>query len=67
MAWRLKRHDAKHAARVAFAEHCVDVRKIWRKFERCAPIGYRLWVRIASHSPIPAQIRIAHQLARTKI
>jgi hypothetical protein len=44
-----------------------DTLKIWRKFDGCVPIGYSLLVRIASNSPIPAQIRLEHELARQNI
>ena len=49
------------------AESSPETCKIWRKFDGCGPIGYRLLVRIASNSPIQAQIRIGHALTRTKI
>ena len=43
------------------------MREIRRKIEGYAPIGYRLLVRIASNSPIPAHIRITDELATPKI
>jgi hypothetical protein len=42
-------------------------RKIRRKFERRASIGYRLLVRIASNSRIQTRIRIRRELANARI
>ena len=48
-------------------EFSQDTCKIWRKFEAGAAIGYHHVLRIASHSPIQAQIRIGRALTPTKI
>ncbi len=48
-------------------EFSQDTCKIWRKFEECAAIGYHHLLRIASHSPIQARIRIGLALRLTKI